>query len=150
MKVLIVVDSQFGNSRQIAEAMKAALPDCTLLMAKDAQASDLAGVEMLLVGSPTQGGRPTQAALSFLSRLPDLKGIKAAAFDTRMDTGKMNFVWRIFLKLIGFASEKISGLLRDKGSILAPPEGFLVEGKEGPLKSGELERAKAWVATLIQ
>ena len=30
-----------------------------------------------------------------------------------------------------------------------PPEGFYVEGKEGPLKQGELERAKEWGADVV-
>jgi len=49
------------------------------------------------------------------------------------------------VKLFGYAAEPIAKRLGRKGGELAvTPEGFLVEGTEGPLKEGELERAAAW------
>ena len=45
---------------------------------------------------------------------------------------------------------KIAKRLRAKGGTLsAPPEGFIVDGKEGPLRSQELERATAWLKELV-
>jgi len=35
------------------------------------------------------------------------------------------------------------------GTQVVEPEGFIVEGKEGPLKEGEVERAAAWAKTLL-
>ena len=32
--------------------------------------------------------------------------------------------------------------------VVAEPEGFIVENKEGPLKEGELERATKWASQL--
>jgi hypothetical protein len=53
------------------------------------------------------------------------------------------------MKLIGFAAPKIGRQLTSLGGReVASPEGFAVEGKEGPLKTGELERAKAWAGRL--
>jgi len=34
------------------------------------------------------------------------------------------------------------------GRLVAEPEGFIVENKEGPLKQGELERANKWAKQL--
>jgi hypothetical protein len=31
-----------------------------------------------------------------------------------------------------------------------PPETFHVEGKEGPLYAGEIERAQAWAAMILE
>jgi hypothetical protein len=36
------------------------------------------------------------------------------------------------------------------GELCIPPEGFFVEGTEGPLKEGELKRAAEWAKPLIQ
>jgi hypothetical protein len=35
------------------------------------------------------------------------------------------------------------------GKLAVPPEGFIVEASEGPLREGELERAAAWAKTII-
>jgi hypothetical protein len=33
---------------------------------------------------------------------------------------------------------------------VAPPEGFIVKGREGPLKDGELERAAGWAKGILE
>jgi hypothetical protein len=35
------------------------------------------------------------------------------------------------------------------GNLLAPPEGFVVLGVQGPLKDGELERAAGWAKGIV-
>jgi len=34
--------------------------------------------------------------------------------------------------------------------LVGTPEGFLVKGKKGPLKEGELERAAGWARSLLE
>jgi hypothetical protein len=34
--------------------------------------------------------------------------------------------------------------------LIAEPEGFIIEGTEGPLRAGEPDRARAWGAYLVQ
>jgi hypothetical protein len=41
-------------------------------------------------------------------------------------------------------AREIGKALEAGGRLVAPPEGFAVEGTEGPLKQGELERAAEW------
>jgi hypothetical protein len=54
------------------------------------------------------------------------------------------------VKLFGYAAIPIANRLRKKGGELAlPPEGFIVEGTEGPLRRGELERAADWARQLV-
>jgi hypothetical protein len=49
------------------------------------------------------------------------------------------------VKLFGYAAKPIANRLTKKGGVLTmEPEGFFVEGTEGPLTDGELERAAAW------
>src|SRR5205807_6759079 len=65
-----------------------------------------------------------------------LDGLPAAAFDTRGRGPRF---------LTGAASVGIAKRLEQKGAqLVLEPETFLVEGAEGPLVEGELERARAW------
>jgi flavodoxin len=113
----------------------------------------LTGVKLLVVGSPTQGFRPTQAITDFLKRMsvPGLNGVKVAAFDTRLSTDEnQSFVVRFIVGFGGYAAKTIANRLSQSGGdLLVPPEGFLVEGKEGPLAAGELERAADWAKQIL-
>ena len=151
MKALVIYDSVFGNTELVAQAMGEALgsPDeVSALPVGDVKAEQLAGLDALLVGSPTRAFSPTPAVKRFLRRLPghSLDGVTVAAFDTRMDIEKADSAILIFLvKLFGYAAKPIAKLLERKGGELAAgPEGFFVEDTEGPLREGELERAAAW------
>jgi flavodoxin len=53
-------------------------------------------------------------------------------------------------KVFGYAAGRIADSLKAKGGrLVAEPDGFIVEDREGPLKQGELERAADWVKTVI-
>ena len=55
------------------------------------------------------------------------------------------------VKLFGYAAEKISNKLRKLGGIeVVTPQGFYVNGIEGPLVEGELERAAQWVQQIFK
>ena len=144
MKTLVAYDSMYGNTEQLARAIGAAIGavvggDVSILRASEVSAGDLQGLDLLFVGAPTQGGQATQPIQDLLGRLTaaGLKSTRAAAFDTRLS-------W-FFLKLFGFAADKIAAGLQAGGlAPAAPPEGFYVKGRQGPLKDGELERAATW------
>ena len=144
MKVLVVYDSAYGNTEKIAKAIAGALAgEVSVVRAKEVDPSGLQPAGALIVGSPTQGGTMTQPIQDFLSRVPEtsIKGTKVAAFDTRM-AGR-------FVKMFGFAAEKIAKNLEARGgNLISPPEGFIVKGRKGPLKEGELERAAIWAKSL--
>lgn len=151
MKALIIYDSLFGNTERVAQAMVTALRDraeVTAYRVSDVEPEDFAGVDVLIVGSPTQGFQPTPAIKKLLDNMAaqELKGVKVAAFDTRIaveDVGSK--VLTLMVKLFGYAAKPIANRLQKKaGALVVPPEGFLVQGKEGPLKEGELARAAAW------
>jgi flavodoxin I len=146
MKTLIVYDSQFGNTEQIAKAIEAAVDgDVRILRAGAANPSDLQGIGLFILGSPTQGGSSSPAMREFLTKIPDngLKGVKFAVFDTRM-TNKL-------VGIFGYAAKRIADALKDKGgNLVSPPEGFFVKASKGPLKDGELERAALWAKDLLK
>jgi flavodoxin I len=103
---------------------------------------------LLIVGSPTRGFRPTEAITHFLkSIVPNsLAGVKITAFDTRIATADIKSTpLQFMVKIGGYAARPMADVLVKKGGLLiTPPEGFFVEGKKGPLKAGELERAADW------
>lgn len=142
MKVLIVYDSQYGNTEQIARSIAGGLGnnvDIVLKKASDAGPGDITGIGLLLVGSPTQGSKPTVPVQEFLNKLSAdaLKGIRAAAFDTRMTNP--------IIRMFGYAAPKIDKILVEKGAVAAAkPEGFWVTGGKGPLKDFEITRAAHW------
>lgn len=152
MTALVVYDSAYGNTARIAAAISSGIADgAAARMIKDVDPRHLPHVDILVVGSPTQGGQPTPAMRAWLEQAPRgaLINAKFAAFDTRLATSEHGVFLRALMSLIGWAAPKISLSLTAKGGIpMARPEGFIVSGKEGPLKQGELERAAAWGAGL--
>jgi len=149
MKALVVYDSVFGNTEKVACAIRDSLgSDVEALHVGDVKHEQLTGLDYLVVGSPTRAFNPTKAITTFLKKIPgdSLKGVKVAAFDTRLATEDVNSsVLNVLVKFFGYAAKPIGDRLQKKGGNLAvPPEGFYVEGTEGPLKDGELERAAAW------
>ena len=152
MKALVVYDSVYGNTEKVAQAMATAL-ECEARRVAAVTPEQLTGLDVLIVGSPTQAFQPLKPVKAFLKGIPagKLNGIKVAAFDTRMDVKKVgNAVLTVFAKLFGYAAEPIGKQLVKKGGTQAvPPEGFLVEGSEGPLQEGELERAAEWAKRVL-
>jgi flavodoxin I len=146
MKTLVVYDSLYGNTEKIAKAIGGAIiGEVRLLPVGQANPAELKSLDLLIVGSPTQGGRATKPMQAFLDKIHEtaLKGIKVATFDTRYSSK--------FVKIFGYAAGRIADNLKGKGgNLVVPPEGFFVTGSKGPLKDGELERAAAWAKKISE
>ena len=129
MNTVVVYDSIFGNTTKIAEAIAKSLGAEVRMVAVSALKEDeLAGVELLVVGCPINGWRPSAGMGKFLGTLHagQLQGVKAATFDTRVKS-----------MFHGDAAGKIGKALRRAGAeMVAAPEPFYVAGKEGPLATG--------------
>jgi flavodoxin len=155
MKTLVIYDSVFGNTEKIAQAIAEGLGGRTpveLLHVSKVRPEHLMGLDLLVVGSPTRGFRPTEAVAELLKgiRSKALDGVRVAAFDTRFKADELeSVVTRFVVKTGGYAAKRIADrLAKVGGKLVAPPEGFYVKDTEGPLKEGELERAAAWAAGL--
>ena len=155
MKTLLIYDSFFGNTEQIAQAVGKVLGlsnQVEICRVSDVKPEQLTGLKLLIVGSPTRGFRPTLAIVDLLKGISAnaLQGVKVAAFDTRIATSDIkSAVLRVMVNFGGYAAAPIAAQLKKKGGeVLAPPEGFFVQDREGPLKPGELERAAKWAAQL--
>lgn len=142
MNAVIVYDSKFGNTERIALAIAGALGGAKAIRIDSSAPFELRGVDLLVVGSPTQGWNATPALQTFLKNIPaqQLRDLPVACFDTRFDKPR----W-----LTGSAAQRIASKLRAAGAtFIVPPESYFVIASEGPLKVGEIERAIAWGKTI--
>ena len=163
MRSVVVCESWFGNTRQVARAVadELARHGEVTIVAVSEEIHDLEEVDLLVVGAPThvhgmsssmsrksaieQSGRhdvePGPGARGWFESLPDDLHGKAAAFDTRIEKSPM---------LTGSAAKGIAKRLRQHGlDLVAEPESFFVLDTGGPLKEGELERAGYWAQDLV-
>jgi flavodoxin len=145
MKFLVLYESFFGNTEVIAQTIATAL-EAQVLPVNQASLETTRGVNLLVVGSPTRGFRPSEETAKWLKSLPKshLKGVCVAAFDTRiwLDTIDSKAL-RFIVDKGGYAASAIAKTLAKKGGeLVAQPEGFLVTGEQGPLMDGELERVR--------
>ena len=162
MRILVVYESMYGNTRTIAEAVGSGLgADSAVVAVRDATPDQVANADLLVVGGPTHVrgmSRPTSRKAardaagkpgSTLSLEAGADGLglrewfaslgtvscQAAAFDTRVD------IPAIFA---GRAALRIARLLRRHGAhLIARPRSFLVD-KQNRLLGGEDVRARTW------
>jgi flavodoxin len=157
MKALVVYDSMYGNTEQIAQAVGVVLhtrADVQVRRMGDIKPEDLAGLSLLVVGSPTHGGRASQKTSVWLKSLPpgSLRGVMVAAFDTRVPLSEVKSpIASFFARLLGYAAglNIASGLTKLGGTLVVPAEGFGVKDTKGPLTEGETERAQAWARRIL-
>jgi hypothetical protein len=162
MRAVVVYESHWGNTAAVARAIAEGIgPEARALSTAEAKDEALTGVDLVVAGAPLLGfSLPTESMLKSLANNagrdptpPDLShpGMRkwlgalprgrasAAAFETR--------IWWS----PGSAAKAILRMLEQLGyRAVAKSQRFIVEGKYGPLRSGELERAKAWGAELAQ
>ena len=115
-----------------------------VVAAKDTRALTGDGVDLLVVGAPTQMFGRRLVVRAFLDGLKrhGFAGLAAAAFDTRMGTPT---------EKNAAAAEVIAGRLQAAGCRLTvTPESFLVAGFTGPLVEGEEERARTWASGVVE
>jgi flavodoxin len=156
LRSMIIYDSFFGNTEKIAHAIGNSFrskADVQVFRVNEIKPEQISGMEILIVGSPTRAFRPSKPITRLLNRIPaqGLKNVKVLAFDTRISTVDANSrVLNMLVKWFGYGAKSIADLLEKKGgSLILSPEGFFVNGSEGPLKEGELERAAEWARQVV-
>jgi hypothetical protein len=161
MKAVVVYESLWGNTAAIAAAIAEGIGEGAEALATDAASPALiADADLIVAGSPLLGfalpteemrksiGADTKAPpadlahpsmRAWLDSVPATTTARCCGFETR--------IWWS----PGSAAKKISQTLASKGFRAAgKPEAFIVTGRYGPLKDGELDRARAWGAALAQ
>ncbi len=146
MKALVIYDSKFGHTEQIARAVGDTLAqEFTVTVVSAAEAAPLPPeIDLLVIGGPTHAhgaSEPMDALLDTLGQ-GALVGVAAAAFDTRFQMPR----W-----LSGSAARVITKHLLQAGcTMVLPPESFFVERTDdAALLPGELERASTWARAVL-
>ncbi len=166
MKAVVVYESLFGNTREIAELVARGLRDraeVVLVSVAQVAAGQVENADLLVVGGPTHvhgmtSGLSRKGALDdarkkgipepalegtglreWLDGIDAGTGRSAAAFDTRIGKPKL---------LTGSAAHKIAQRLRRHGYEVVGEESFIVEDTAGPLREGERDRAVEWARGL--
>ena len=145
MKSIVIFGSRHGNTKRIAEAIADGLRpygQVTVVPVDEAPRMFDRTTDLVVIGGPTEAHGISEPVRAYLSGLPGsaLKGISAAAFDTRLDWPK----WAS-----GSAGTGITSRLEKLGAdVVVHQASFIVAGKDPVLKPGELDRAVAWGDTL--
>jgi flavodoxin len=152
MQAVVVFDTQFGNTEQVARAIAEGIaPSGTVdvLAATAALGRPQVPPDLLLIGGPTQRHGMSPTLRAYVESLPrdGLRNTRVAAFDTR---------YRMPPLLSGSAAKEVATRLRRTGfRLVAAPESFFIERDRPPdgekrrhgseqLEPGELERAREW------
>ncbi len=162
MNAIVVYESLWGNTAAVARAIAEGIgTGARALSTAEATATAIAGADLIVAGAPVLGfslpsegmresirtnpTRPpeklsTPTMRSWLAALPAAPGnARYAAFETRL-------WWSP-----GGATKAIEqGLAKAGYREATKARRFIVTGAYGPLKSGELDKARAWGAELAR
>lgn len=167
MKALVVYESMWGSTEQLANAVGEGLGrrqdvEVTVAEVRGVRPEYAERFDLVVVGGPTHAfgmSRPSTRAdaeragaphrtpdvgiREWLAQLPDgLDPEGVATFDTRVIRVR---------RLPGSAARRAARAARATGLVqVAPPESFYVEDLRGPLLTGERERAVLWGAGLAE
>ncbi len=164
MNVLIVHESMFGNTREIASAIADGLRrgrpaedgDVSLVHVDDAPTVIPDDVDLLLVGGPTHAlgmTRPkTREDATTKGGTAAHEGVREwiESVTPRPELPVVTFDTRVHVKMLpGSAASAAAKSLRHHGFRRAERgETFWVQGTPGPIEAGELDRAREWGAEL--
>ena len=162
MKAVVVYESFWGNTAAIARAIAEGIgPEAHALSTSEATAAAIADADLIVAGAPLIAFRlPTEqirenlranpgkapsppdvshpSMRSWLDALPKGRG-RSAAFETRFPLSP------------GGATGAIArGLERAGYHSVAKEHRFIIKGMYGPLREGELEKARLWGAELAK
>jgi flavodoxin len=159
MKTLVVYESMFGNTEQIAKAVAAGLGesvDVQVTEAADAPTDPGPDVALIVAGGPTHafsmsrensradaidrgahGGEPEFGLREWIAALPSGEHAeKMATFDTKIKSMR---------HLPGSAAKSAAKAAHRHGyESVSKAESFYVDDLDGPLLDAEIDRARAW------
>jgi hypothetical protein len=173
MRAVVVYESMFGATHEIADAIGEALRDAfdvTVVSAADVTASEVAAADLVVAGAPTHAHSMPRASTKrmavdmakkdgsgialdpsaggramrgWLEDMAPAAGVSLAA--AAFDTRLTHAGW-----MTGRASRGIARRLRHHGfRLVVPPESFFV-GTDNRLLPGEVSRAAAWAGAVAR
>ena len=164
MKIVVIYESLYGNTKAIAEAIAAGLQGGgNVTLYSTLEEIDITAADLVVIGGPTHAHGMSRASSrqiddkraaplpgtdtglgmrEVIQALPRGDGRPIATFDTRFDKP----AW-----LTGSAAAVAAKKLKKQGyRIITEPQSFMIDGGEGPLATGELDRARMWGKELTE
>jgi flavodoxin len=140
VKVIVVYESVYGNTKRVAEAIIEGINEvegmeASLRELKEVDPQKILDYDVILVGSPNHIGGPTRGIKGFIDKLGKLRleGKMFAVFDTYLGKDFEKAVKKMEKRI----EEKVPGLRR-----VAPGLSVRVQGIKGPIVDGELPKCR--------
>ena len=155
MRTLIVYDSQFGNTEQIARTVGERLGSARLIRAEEVGSLANIDCDLLIVAGPTHRHGMSAALRILFESMPRgaLKNVPTATFDTR---------YRMSPFLSGSAAARIASKLKRGGArLVVPPKSFFMKRDVPPqgekrrhglerLEAGEETQVVEWAMSILE
>jgi flavorubredoxin len=142
MKVFILYDSKYGNTKTVAENILESLKqvediEVDINYIKDIDPHSVISYDALILGAPNHMASPSRAMKSFVDKLAKLnvKAKSLAVFGTY--SGRIRLTDRAVKKM-----EKIVEKAMPNLKLLSPSLSIRVKGVTGPVADGELPKCQ--------
>lgn len=162
MKAVVVYESLWGNTASVARAIAEGLGRGAVAVTTDeADPRAIANADLIVVGAPVLGFRlGTDAMRERIARSeadapvpPDLAHPSLRSWLDALPPGAAPcaaFETRIWWSPRGATGDMEQRLTRAGHPVVARAQRFVVKDTYGPLRDGELERARRWGAELAE
>lgn len=161
VKAIVVYESHWGNTGAVARAIAEGIgPEARAMHTDEAVGPAVAGADLVVAGAPViafglsrDATRKQIAGDIKAPTPPDVSHVPLRSWLDALPAGhgwEAAFETRIWWSPRG-ATGTIEAKMKKAGyRPLAKAERFVVAGAYGPMRDGELDRARAWGATLAQ
>ncbi|MFX1411925.1 MAG: flavodoxin family protein [Promethearchaeota archaeon] len=148
MKILIVYDTKYGNTKKVAELIAEGINsvegnEIAINNVKDVDLNKEDSYDMILIGSPNHMGSHIKSVKKFVNNLSEapLKVNSFAVFDT--------YLSKDFEKAVKKMEKQISEKMPDLNKV-ASGLSIKVEGMKGPITEEDLPKCKEFGINLIK
>jgi flavorubredoxin len=142
MKVFILYDSKYGNTKTVAENILESLKqvediEVSISYIKDIEPHSVISYDVLILGAPNHMASPTRAMQSFVDKLAKLNvnSKSVAVFGTY--SGRVRLTDRAVKKMEKIVEKTLPNL-----KLLPPSLSVRVKGVTGPVADGELSKCQ--------
>jgi flavodoxin len=146
MWVYVVIASPSGVTDTVARAVARAVDwsyEHNARAANEVDPGEIRTPSVVFLGGPTHRREMGESLRTFLDHMPDrmISQCLFAAFDTRFHDSPI---------VTGSSARHIQRAIEGRGGRnLVPGESFFVVRRDGPLREGEVERARMWASAVI-
>ena len=142
MKVVIIYDSKYGNTKIVAENILEGIKqvegiDAVICYAKEVDPQKITSYDALIIGAPNHMASPSRTMKKFVDKLAELNlnAKSVAVFGTY--SGRVRITDRAVKKM-----EKIVEKTLPNMKLLSPNLSVRVKGVTGPVADGELPKCE--------